>query len=104
MSETIRLSGPTEPRGKTVFFLGYCVLVSAVVIAWYGHDPTSDLWRLVALGCVVLLSVVLCRLLPGWGFAGPAVLALAWLVVILATTPSPLGGDGPAVWAWTGDI
>jgi hypothetical protein len=81
---------------RVALFAGYCLLVSGVVLAWFAHDPASNVWRVVALGCIVALSIGLGRLLPGWGYAAPAVLAVGWLLVILATTPTPkVGDEGP---------
>ena len=81
------LSKPTRPAPKAALWVGYCVLVSAVMLAWVARSAAQVGPSLVALGCIVLLSIGLGRLLPGWGFAAPVVLALVWLLVIIETTP-----------------
>jgi NADH:ubiquinone oxidoreductase subunit K len=43
------------------------------------------------LASIFVLSVMLGRLLPGWGFAAPVVLAAASLAVVLAETEPGMG-------------
>ena len=96
MTEATLPTKPTRPAAKAALWVGYCVLVSAVVLVWVARDDALEGPALVALGCIILLSIVLGRLLPGWGFAAPVVLALAWLLVVIETTPGRDAGAEPS--------
>lgn len=75
---------------RVTVFTAYCLTVSALLVALGDHHHLAF-----ATGLLVL-SVALGRLLPGWGFAAPAFLGVLWLVPALVGT-EPGEGRGLAM-------
>jgi hypothetical protein len=72
---------------RVAIFVAYCALTNGAVLAWAQTGGGAP-WP--ALAVVVVASLALGRLLPGWGFAAPLVGAAIWLAVI-ADDPDPAG-------------
>jgi hypothetical protein len=114
----MRRSVPATGMAKVAIFAAYCAVTNAAVLAW-ALTGTGPVWPVLAL--VVVASLVLGRVLPGWGFAGPAVGAPIWLAVIaddlssegaglavvalafwvLVAEAAVLVGAFSAAWSWT---